>query len=122
METPLQTAARLLAALEDMARQESVLMRSLDFVATAELQARAGPLIEKLAMLAEEPGLSALRPRVAALIERREQSRHFLDAQLARLQAELRRIDETRARLAKVAPVYAAPAARPGTPRLNAAV
>jgi hypothetical protein len=120
METPRQTALRLLTALEDLAGQESVMLHSLDFVEAVAIQERAGPLIEKLSSLAVDPEVAALRPRVASLIARREQNRHFLDAQLARLQSELRRIDEARARLARVAPVYT-PAAAVPVSRLNTA-
>jgi hypothetical protein len=106
METPLQTATRLLAALEDLTAQESILLRTLDFVDAVAVQERAAPLVDQLSALAIHPEVSSLRPKVLGLVERRQQSRHFLDAQLGRLQSELRRIDEARSRLARVAPVY----------------
>ena len=106
METPLQTAARLLAALEDLAAQEAVLLRTLDFVDAVAVQERAAPLVDQLAALALHPEVASLRTKVKALVDRRQQSRHFLDAQLSRLQSELRRIDEARSRLSRVAPAY----------------
>jgi hypothetical protein len=121
METPRQTATRLLAALEDFAEQESVLLRSLAFNAAAALQQRAGPLVERLGRLATDPEVTALRPRVAALLTRREQNARLLEAQRARLESELRRLDEARARLARVAPVYLPAGGAPAAPRLNAA-
>ena len=106
MEKPLQAATRMLTALEELTEQESVLLRTLDFVDAVSIQERAAPLVEQLSALAVYPEVAGLRPRVAGLIERRQQSRHFLDAQLGRLQAELRRIDEARSRLSRVAPAY----------------
>lgn len=121
METPLQIATRLLAALEDITSQESVLLRTLDFVDAVALQERAAPLVDQLAALAKHPDVSTLRRQVSALVDKRQQSRHFLDAQLGRLQSELRRIDEARTRLAKVAPAYVVTPERVSNPRLNTA-
>lgn len=106
METPFQTATRLLAALEDLTAQESVLLRTLDFVDAVALQERAAPLVDQLSALAIHPDVAKLKPKVTSLVDRRQQSRHFLDAQLGRLQSELRRIDEARTRLSRVAPAY----------------
>ncbi len=106
METPLQTATRLLTVLEDLTAQESILLRTLDFVDAVAVQERAAPLVDQLSALAIHPEVAALRVKVKALVERRLQSRHFLDAQLGRLQSELRRIDEARSRLSRVAPAY----------------
>lgn len=106
METPAQTALRLLAALEEFAAQEGNLLRTLDVVEAVGIQERAAPLVQALGDLSRHPEVMALRPRVAELLARREQNRHFLDAQLERLQSELRRVDEARQRLASLAPVY----------------
>lgn len=106
METPFQTAMRLLAALEDLTARESVLLRTLDFVDAVAVQERAAPLVDQLSALAIHPDVAGLRDKVSRIVERRIQSRQFLDAELGRLQAELRRIDEARTRLSKVAPAY----------------
>lgn len=120
METILERAARLLSSLEELAAQESVLLRTLDFVDAVAIQERAAPLVEQLALLAAHPEVLVLRPKVAKLIERRQQSRFFLDTQLGKLQSELKRIDEARTRLAKVVPAYAA-MPRPVESKLNTA-
>ena len=106
METPLQTAVRLFAALEDLTAQESILLRTLDFVDAVAIQERAAPLVDQLSALAVHPEVTNIRAKVLGLVERRQQSRQFLDAQLGRLQSELRRIDEARTRLSRVAPAY----------------
>jgi hypothetical protein len=119
METTLQTARRLLAALEELAAQEAILFRTLEFTEAVAVQERATPLVRRLGELAEEPGIGELRPRVTALLARREQSFHFLQTQIERLHLEARRIEEARARLTRMAPVYAAD--RYGGRRLNVA-
>lgn len=121
METPLQTATRLLAALDDLASQESVLLRTLDFVDAVSLQERAAPLVDQLAALANHPEVAVLRSKVTALVDKRQQSRQFLDAELGRLQAELRRIDEARTRLSRVAPAYVVAPTRAAISLLNTA-
>lgn len=119
METPLQTAVRLLGALDELVAQEARLLRTMDFVEAVEVQERAAPLVERLCALAPDPAVAGLRPRVTALLERREQNYHFLDIQLTRLQGELRRVNEARGRLNRVAPAYGGP--RPIESRLNTA-
>lgn len=106
MATAHKTAMRLLAALEDMAGQEAVLLRSLDLIEAVQISERAAPLVEKLCALAADPEVADLRPRVEDLVAQRRRNAVLLDAHLARLQSELRRIDEARNRLARVAPVY----------------
>jgi len=121
METPHQNALRLIAALEDLARQEGVLLRSLDLVEAVQISERAAPLVEKLCALAVHPEVSALRPRVQELVAQRRRHSTLLDAHLARLQSELHRIDEARIRLARVAPVYGAGPLVRSESRLNTA-
>lgn len=122
MPGQLQTARRLLAALEDLASQEGVLLRSLDLVEAVQISERAAPLVEKLcALLAEEPEVASLRPRVEELVAQRRRNVVLLDSHLSRLQSELRRIDEARIRLARVAPVYGSGTAAPTESRLNTA-
>jgi hypothetical protein len=106
METPLETATRLLAALEELVMQETLLIRTMEFVEAVEVQERAGPLVEKLCSLVVDPTVIQLRPRAAELLERCNQNYHFLDTQMIRLQGELDRVTEARNRLRRVAPVY----------------
>ncbi len=116
-----QVAQRLLASLEDLASQEAVLLRSLDLVEAVQISERAAPLVEKLCALAADPDLTDLRPRIEDLVAQRRRNTVLLDSHLGRLQAELRRIDEARNRLARVAPVYHG--GQPATlePRFNTA-
>jgi hypothetical protein len=120
METPFQTAMRLLAALEDLVEQESTLLHAHDSIGAVEIQNRTAPLVEKLAALAVDPEVTALQPRVAALIDRRQQNGQFLDTELNRLQDELRRVDEARSRLARLLPAYVSAPPTPSS-RLNTA-
>lgn len=116
-----QTARRLLAALEDLAGQEAVLLRSLDLVEAVQISERAAPLVEKLCALAADPDLAPLRPRIEELVAQRRRNAVLLDSHLARLQSELRRIDEARSRLSRVAPVYNGGVAPALESRLNTA-
>ncbi len=120
METPVQAAVRLLSALEDMAAQESANLRNLDLVEAVQVLERAAPLVQRLAELADDPTVAPLRDRVQALVLQRQQSAALIDAHLARLQSELRRVDEARRRLGQVAPAYAQ-LSRGSQARLNTA-
>jgi len=106
MATPLETAQRLLTALEELVMQETVLIRTMDFVEAVEVRERAAPLVVRLCALAEDPIVTALRPRVTGLLDRYSQNHHFIDTQLQRLQVELDRVNAARSRLRKVAPAY----------------
>jgi len=106
METPFHAANRLLLALEELGGEETLLIRTMDFVEAVAVQERAAPLLEKLCSLAGAPGVEALRPRLDALLDRSGQNHHFLDAQLTRIQSELTRVNEARGRLRRVAPAY----------------
>jgi hypothetical protein len=120
METPKQTALRLLSALEDLVSRESTLLRNMSFDDAVTIQERSGPLVHELARLAAYPDVASLKPRVAALIERRVESWRVLDGHLAHMQVKLGQIHSARSRLARIGPVYGARrAAADG--RLNAA-
>jgi len=106
MESPLTTAQRLLTALEELVMQETVLIRTMDFVEAVEVRERAAPLVTRLCALAEDPAVQTLVPRVGDLLDRCSQNHHFLDTQLQRLQVELDRVGAARNRLRKLAPVY----------------
>ena len=108
MEEPAQTARRLLSALEDLASREEVLLHGMDFQGAVTIQERAGPLVVELAKLAERPGVAGLRSRVMSLVSKRTESWRALEGHLARLQSEMGRIGEARARLARIAPAYGA--------------
>ncbi|MDP2137101.1 MAG: hypothetical protein Q8J74_04535 [Candidatus Didemnitutus sp.] len=120
MSTPLQTAHRLLTALEDLVSQEAVSLRSLELAEAVQIAERAAPLVDELCALAAIAEVGSLRPRVEELVVQRRQSAVLLDSHLARLQGELHRIDEARRRLSRVAPAYTGGAA-PSESRLNTA-
>jgi hypothetical protein len=120
METPLQTATRLLAALEELAGQETIHIRTMEFVEAVGVQERAAPLVATLCALAAEAGVATLRPRIDGLLERWGRNYHFLDTQLAQLHDELQRVAAARGRLRHVAPAYKTVAA-PAESRLNTA-
>ena len=118
---PIPTATRLVSALEELITQETVLIRTMDFIDAVQVRERAAPLVEKLCELATDPAIETLRPRIDGLLERCSQNYHFLDGQLTKLQHELNRVGEARGRLRNVAPAYKAGRTVTGESRLNTA-
>jgi len=119
MTAPGATADRLLTALEELVAQECVLMQARDFPGAVAIQERTAALVAELAARAGDAAVAALRPRVAAVIARREENIASIEVQRVRWQAERCRIDEARARLARIAPVYRGNAT--SAPRFNTA-
>ena len=105
MEAPAERAARLLAAIEDLAAQEAVTLRSRRFEEAIALQHRAAPLVEMFAAGAADVP-DALRARVAALIERRRGTEAWLAQEIETARVTLRETVESRHRVARVAPAY----------------
>lgn len=120
MESPGHTATRLLVALEELVGEETALIRTMDFIEAVGVRERTAPLVARLCELAADPEVLQLQPRAQSLLTRWGQNHHFLEAQLARLQAELSRVTEARMRLRRVVPVYGSATVAPES-RLNTA-
>lgn len=121
MKTPLQTAARLVGALEDFVEREGALLRAGNYGAAAAMQERVNPLVAELCALGSRGGTAGLAPRVRALIARR---REFLSGLAERREAlgrERARLAGLRERLRGARP-YGLALAGPGRRRLDAAV
>lgn len=108
METPGQCGRRLLAALDEIASAEAAAAHDGDFEALVELQARAGEVGERLAALAGDPAVAALREQVEAVVGRRRLSQQLLTQRLGAARAEIDRLRTTRQRLLRLAPAYGA--------------
>lgn len=106
METPAQTCARLLAALEDLADQEAATLEARDFAAVAAIQDRAAPLVSLLAAQANGMRDVALRARIDRLRQRRAQTGAWLHTEMARLREELQQTQVAQRTVAQVAPAY----------------
>jgi hypothetical protein len=111
METPAQRCARIVSALEDLVNQEAAALRAGDFDAVNEIQDRAAPLVEFLALHATEGDTPQLRQRIGTLETQRQRSADELDAGIARLRDEMQRTTVARRRVAQIAPVYGRPSA-----------
>ena len=107
MESPAQTCARLLVALEELVAQEAGRLEARDFAAVVRIQERAAPLIEHLAVHGREISDEAFRARVRAVLARRQRTGEWLGAQLARVREELRQTVIAQRRMAQMAPAYA---------------
>ena len=105
METPLQTAERLLAALEDFGRQTGLLLRARQFADAAALMRRASPLVERLASLA--PSAPSLRDRVGEFLARQRADLELIAEAIAETKQALSQLDGARVRAQRIAPVYA---------------
>jgi hypothetical protein len=124
MESSHDKAGRLLTALEDLAGQEGTLLRTPGLPEAgllSDLADRAAPLVHELGSLLADPLVRPWRPRVKALMVRRLVNSALLDAQVTRLQTDLRHIDEARSRIARVAPIYTGRPAVQTETRLNSA-
>ena len=120
MENPVQLAARLLDALDELIEQEGMYLRGGYYDLAVEIRVRAEPLIRQLVSIAGEPGVSDFRPQVAAVIERSDQHDAFLQRKLEDLRAEMKRTEHARRRSAQIAPAYAH-SSTTATPRFQAA-
>jgi hypothetical protein len=106
METPAQTCARLVAALEELVAREAATLEARDFAAVVEIQQRAAPLVELLGAHAEDVTDSALRERIRVLIARRHQTGEWLSEQIEKTREALALANEGRRRVKQIAPVY----------------
>lgn len=101
-----ERARRIISALDDLVGQEAVLLRSMDLVEALQITERCSPLVEELCRLASESTESQLQESVAALLLKRQQNATLLEAHLQRVQAEIRKIEDARRKLGRMAPVY----------------
>ena len=106
METPVQQAARLVAALNDLIRQEGDYLSAGSFDAAAEIRERADPIVRQLVELSDAPGVKNFTPQVNALVERSALHSTLLQEKMDELGAEIRRTDQARHRVAQLAPSY----------------
>ena len=109
METNLQCAARLLSALDDLVSQEGTYLRAGSFELAAEMRGRAGPVVERLVELSHFPGVSEMRAKVAAIVERSSHHSAILEEKMAGFRAEIQRTDQARHRTSQLAPAYVRP-------------
>ncbi len=120
METPAQTCARLVAALEDLVAREAATLEARDFAAVVHLQERCAPLVELLGAHHAAVTDAALRERIRALISRRQQTGEWLAEQIEKTKRALQQANEGRRRVAQIAPVYGRGNAAPSSRQLCA--
>ena len=115
METPAQTCARLVAALEDMAASEAASVQNRDFSAVVDIQERAAPLIDYLTSNGPRYADGGLQLRIQALAGHRRRTGESLSAQIAEAKENLQSTRASQFRVARIAPVYgSAPASVSG--------
>jgi hypothetical protein len=92
METPPQTFARLLAALEELAACESIQVAAGDHAGTLRTQQRASSVVERLAELGPDAADAPARARLAALLCTREIACRGISTRIECLRGELARV------------------------------
>lgn len=106
MESPGQACIRLVTALEALCEEEAACLRHSDFDNVIAIQARIGPIVLRLSTLASEAPNEAIRTRIAAVIERREEATKWLAAEIERTRERLNEIRGSQRRAAQVGPAY----------------
>jgi hypothetical protein len=106
MNVPAATFIRLLGALEDLAAQEATQLAGEDYAALRQTQERAAPLVTELARLGGAAVSTAVRPRLEALLARRQQNQERLADRVACVRDALLRTQVHQRRAGQVAPAY----------------
>ncbi len=115
METPHQTIARLLTALETLTKEEEHLFEVGMYAESTAVQQRSMPLVHKVAELLNGPNVAqtleaSLQIRVQALLQNRRTHYDRLSAQLEVTRQELEKISEAQIRARRLRPAYRATA------------
>ncbi len=111
METPHQTLARLLTALETLTREEEHLFEIGMYAESTAVQQRSIPLVHKVAELLAGPNVAqtleaSLQKRVQNLLQNRRAHYDRLSAQLEITRQELEKINAAQIRARRLRPVY----------------
>jgi hypothetical protein len=111
METPGESALRLLTAVETLAAEEEIAIRSSAIVDTIQIQERLEPLLSRLVELCTSNELPPrlrllLPPRVASVRTRRQASQQLLEASAAAARVSLAKLEVARQQLGNMRSVY----------------
>jgi len=116
-------ARRLLAALDEWAQTEELLLGSGQGSRALAAHQRAAPLLSELMPLIADPAVTAaLQPRLTAWLERRRENWRRARQLRTRLLEEGERIAGARMRLARLLPAYHRDGGGVRSRRLTAAV
>jgi len=111
METPGESALRLLTAVEALTAEEAVAVKAGELTRTLEIQDRLEPLLTRLVELCTSEELPPrlrllLPPRVAEVRSRRLASQQLIEASAAAARASLAKLETARQQLAAMRSVY----------------
>jgi uncharacterized protein with PIN domain len=120
MESRSRSIDRLLTALETLVDQEATQVAAGDLGGILKTQKRTAPVVERLAEIGAHSTDAAAHARVAAVLEKRRQSRQHLAEQISRVRCELDRARASQRRLAGIAPLYFGRARKRPARRLSA--
>ncbi len=102
MKAPLQTASRLLGAVEHLVEQEGFLLRARAYAQAAAVRERINPLVAELCALGAGGALAQLQRRFQLLVARRREHLSALAERREALVRERSRLTEMRGRLGRL--------------------
>lgn len=114
METPLQRVSRLLGALETLSAQQSFLVGTEDFKGVLALIDRSQPLVNEIARLMLQPGVSrtlspALQKRAQEFFDRQRATSESLAAKKACVREQLDELAALKSRTHRLRGAYGTP-------------
>ncbi|MEN9637336.1 MAG: hypothetical protein RL077_5740 [Verrucomicrobiota bacterium] len=119
MRSDRQSCGRLLLALEDLVAAEEAAFGASDFTTAVEIQQRTAPIVDYLARHAPAVADREFRARLDRVVHRRADRLGWLSGQITNAQEELKVMQVSQQRVARVAPAYTS-SFSPVTPRLSA--
>lgn len=116
METAQQTISRLLGALENLTREEHLLLSHGFFPEAIAVQAREQPLVARIVELLFEPGVassleSSVQTRAQQLINAQRAQSERLGAAINETRGHLDQLRAAQTRAQKLRPAYGTPPA-----------
>ena len=100
------TAARLVAAFEELVEREAIALDAQDYETALQAQQRAEPVVTRLLTLAGDPALPGVRARLEAVLTRRAARAAKLREAIAQRAGELAQLRGARGRLSRLGPAY----------------
>lgn len=114
METASQTISRLLGALENLTREEHLLLAQGNFPEAIAVQERERPLVAKIAEMLFQPGVIAslsptIQTRVQALLSAQNEQSLVLAARINETREQLGELRAAQSRAEQILPAYGQP-------------
>lgn len=106
MESSRQKFDRLTQALAEIIDLEAASLAAGDSADLADIQHRAGSVVDAIVALPEDVRDAAARAKVASLLSRRQGNIDLMECQIATLSEEMQAVQASTGRMARIAPAY----------------